>query len=1023
AAALAVYGLKIYGESYKNDAPEPKPPGGSIGSSTVVSQPASAPLWVRLVRSGDTITSYRSPDGSTWTAQGTNTVTMAPVVYVGLAVTSGNYNQLNTSTFDNVTVTGVPAAIQPPVAEWKLDETSGTIAYDSIDSFDGLCYNVVLGQPGATPVSGYSAGFNGATSTISTPALNLNSNVLTITGWVNRNGNQSAWSGIFFNRANTTVAGLHFGTANELRYTWNNNAGTYNWNSGLTTPNNQWAFVALVIEPTRARLFLATNGLLFAATNNMANSAQAFDGASYLGQDSLGGRFFNGLLDDVRFFNQALTPAQLSQIASTPAVAFTTPVNGQEFLPPATVNLSASLSATNGHTINLVQLFNGADLISESAAPPYTNTVSGLPAGSYTFSARLYYDSGLAVDSDPANVIVETGPAPPQNVLVSALSSSQAYVSWQPSAGADGYILNRNGSPVATFGTTTNYFVDTGLMASTSYCYTVTATNQVGSAASASSCVNTPAATATTLTWDAGSSGGPQDGNGTWNTTTTNWWNGSADVAWTDNNLVVFGAGGATNSLVSLAATVAPRGFIFNASAGGTYTISNVSGGITLAGTNVVFANADATINAVLSGPGKLVKAGNNTLTLPAANSQTGGVTVNAGMIVASAPNGSAYGSTGNGNLLVNFGGIIEANGDNSLVGQTTSGSKTITINAGGMVTNTGTSSCHLNAVVLNGGTLAATSANGTYANWNFDHGVSTPGGGQVSIIAGGNATVSQTSGTVFNIGANDTVTVSTVLDHVSGISDTGLIKSGTGTLILSAVNNYTLATTVSAGTLQVDGSVAAGVTVQITATLAGSGTVHGGTTAQSGGTLAPGDAGIGTLSFGGNLTLNPGAKTVLEVGKFFGALNNDLILAAGALTLNGSLTVINIGADALAAGDSFDLLDAGSFSGNFTSVTLPALPSGLVWDSSQLARTGVITVVSVTPVISGVGVSGSGGLAVGGSGAAGQGYVLLATSSLAPTIVWLPVQTNIADTNGIFSLTDLQATNFSQRFYRVMAQ
>ena len=214
AAGLATYGLKLYGDPDGDDDDDKTPSGGNgSGNSTIVSQPASAPLWVRLVRSGNSLTGYTSLDGSTWTQQGTTTIVMSPVVEVGLAVTSGTYNLLNTSTFDNITVTGTPAAIPPPMAEWKLDETSGTTAEDSIDSFDGLYNNVVLGQPGATPATGYSVGFNGTNANISIPPLNLNSNVLTITAWVNRSVNESASSGIFFNRANSTVSGLTFNSS------------------------------------------------------------------------------------------------------------------------------------------------------------------------------------------------------------------------------------------------------------------------------------------------------------------------------------------------------------------------------------------------------------------------------------------------------------------------------------------------------------------------------------------------------------------------------------------------------------------------------------------------------------------------------------------------------------------------------------------------------------------------------------------------------------------------------------------
>ena len=80
----------------------------STGGATVNSTTASlvAPYWVKLVRSGNTFTGYRSPDGVTWTPQGTNTISMASTTYVGLALTSHNNSTLCTATFDNVTAPG-----------------------------------------------------------------------------------------------------------------------------------------------------------------------------------------------------------------------------------------------------------------------------------------------------------------------------------------------------------------------------------------------------------------------------------------------------------------------------------------------------------------------------------------------------------------------------------------------------------------------------------------------------------------------------------------------------------------------------------------------------------------------------------------------------------------------------------------------------------------------------------------------------------------------------------------------------
>jgi fibronectin type 3 domain-containing protein len=76
--------------------------GGSTSYSTPVSG-VSAPYWVRLVRSGNTFTSYRSSDGVNWTSVGSVTITMSSNVYIGLLVCSHVNGTLCTSTIDSVT--------------------------------------------------------------------------------------------------------------------------------------------------------------------------------------------------------------------------------------------------------------------------------------------------------------------------------------------------------------------------------------------------------------------------------------------------------------------------------------------------------------------------------------------------------------------------------------------------------------------------------------------------------------------------------------------------------------------------------------------------------------------------------------------------------------------------------------------------------------------------------------------------------------------------------------------------------
>jgi hypothetical protein len=77
---------------------------GSSSVSTNGSQ-STAPRWVKLVRTGNTIAGYESADGVAWTLVASDTFAMGPSVLVGLAVSSHIAGTDATAVFDNVTVT------------------------------------------------------------------------------------------------------------------------------------------------------------------------------------------------------------------------------------------------------------------------------------------------------------------------------------------------------------------------------------------------------------------------------------------------------------------------------------------------------------------------------------------------------------------------------------------------------------------------------------------------------------------------------------------------------------------------------------------------------------------------------------------------------------------------------------------------------------------------------------------------------------------------------------------------------
>jgi alpha-galactosidase len=219
-----------------------------------------------------------------------------------------------------------------PVAYWRLNETNGATARDEMSGHNGsYAANVGLGATGPRPadflgfdLTNTAAAFtNNVTNSwvIILSGLNLNTNTATIATWIYPIGSQADSAGLFFCRSGTTVAGLNYGSvgsgnAQTLGYTWNNDSGTWGWNSRLMPPMNQWSFVALVVQPARATLYLINTNGAQSATNVLSHPNQAFATVSVIGTDpyARNARVFNGRMDELAVFNYALSPAQIQQL-------------------------------------------------------------------------------------------------------------------------------------------------------------------------------------------------------------------------------------------------------------------------------------------------------------------------------------------------------------------------------------------------------------------------------------------------------------------------------------------------------------------------------------------------------------------------------------------------------------------------------------------------------------------------------------------------------------------------------------
>jgi regulation of enolase protein 1 (concanavalin A-like superfamily) len=93
----------------------------------------TAPAWVRVERAGNRFTASHSLNGTSWTVVGSETISMAATIQVGLAVTSHDPGSLASAAFSSVSIdaTIAPAPSPDPAPDPTPDPTPGTGLPDS----------------------------------------------------------------------------------------------------------------------------------------------------------------------------------------------------------------------------------------------------------------------------------------------------------------------------------------------------------------------------------------------------------------------------------------------------------------------------------------------------------------------------------------------------------------------------------------------------------------------------------------------------------------------------------------------------------------------------------------------------------------------------------------------------------------------------------------------------------------------------------------------------------------------------
>ncbi len=395
------------------------------------------------------------------------------------------------------------------------------------------------------------------------------------------------------------------------------------------------------------------------------------------------------------------------------------------------------------------------------------------------------------------------------------------------------------------------------------------------------------------------------------------------------------------NNSTTSTATLTLQGSIgnpINSTRGTAWTI-----GGTNTGTNTISSNITLTTTGNIAST--LTKTGAGRWILSGTNSIGGGSTISAGTLVAqsvAALGVAANGVTVNGgtlqldgivlnnNLATLNSGTIKSNGTSTIngvtvgaaatavnLGTTSSGDVFTVGNAANKLTGTNTAS----VISADGpGTISLPFASNYAGGWSLNTGTVQLGnnsalGAAASVgvtfgpsstatlkLNGFSPTISRlstnaTTGTPVIVNGNSgtsTLTVNTsVANTFAGALNDGssgvlaLTKSGSGSLTLSGTNGYTGDTTISAGTLSVNGSAATpAVAVNSGSTLSGTGSISGTVTVASTSRLAPGN-GVGTLTMGA-LTLSNGSIVDCEFKT--GPAANDLAVVTNSdgLILDG---------------------------------------------------------------------------------------------------------------------------------------
>jgi hypothetical protein len=129
-----------------------------------------------------------------------------------------------------------------------------------------------------------------------------------------------------------------------------------------------------------------------------------------------------------------------------PSVSITSPAGGATYTAPATVTINASASDPDG-TVAKVEFFQGTTKLGEDATSPYSFTWSGVPAGSYSLTARATDNGGASRTSSAVSITVNGSGAVTKS-FQDGVAPTSSYAGTRDTK-------IRSGSPTTNYGSST----------------------------------------------------------------------------------------------------------------------------------------------------------------------------------------------------------------------------------------------------------------------------------------------------------------------------------------------------------------------------------------------------------------------------------------------------------------------------------------------------------------------------------------------------------------------------------------